>query len=87
MHCIIPILWIKYRLPVKYFADVYASDLCQQGDVICFRYNKTRQFDTLERQTTVGTFAMASFCKKTCFITVNTLRKNINVQLFLQVRN
>ena len=24
---------------------------CQQGDEICFRYNKIREFDTLERQT------------------------------------
>ena len=23
---------------------------CQQGDEICFRYNKIREFDTLERQ-------------------------------------
>ena len=24
---------------------------CQQGDEICFRYNKIREFDILERQT------------------------------------
>ena len=24
---------------------------CQQGDEICFRYNKIREFDSLERQT------------------------------------
>ena len=24
---------------------------CQQGDEICLRYNKIRNFDTLERQT------------------------------------
>ena len=29
---------------------VYALE-CQQGDEICFRYNKIREFDTLERQT------------------------------------
>ena len=44
---------------------------CQQRDEICFRYNKIRYFDTLERQT-VGvnkyatTFPMASCNKKTC---------------------
>ena len=27
---------------------------CQQGDEICFRYNKIRYFDTLERQTMGG---------------------------------
>ena len=44
---------------------------CQQGDEICFRYNKIRQFDTLERQTMgvnkyASRFPMASCNKKTC---------------------
>ena len=43
----------------------------QQGDEICFRYNKIRLFDTLERQTMqvnkyASTFPMASSNKKTC---------------------
>ena len=53
---------------------------CQHGDVICFRYNKTRQFDTLERQTMgvnkyASTFPMTSCNKNTC-ITVIT-EKNV----------
>ena len=44
---------------------------CQQGDEICFRYNKIRYFDTLERQTMgvnkyASIFPMASRNKKTC---------------------
>ena len=42
---------------------------CQQGDEICFRYNKFGYFDTLERQTMgvykyASTFPMASRNKK-----------------------
>ena len=52
---------------------------CQQGDEICFRYNKIRYFGTLERQTMgvnkyASTFGMASCNKKTC-----NHRKNENV--------
>ena len=44
---------------------------CQQGDEICFRYNKNGEFDTLERQTMgvnkyASTFPMASCNKKRC---------------------
>ena len=44
---------------------------CQQGDEICFRYNKIGYFDTLERQTMgvykyASTFLMASRNKKRC---------------------
>ena len=44
---------------------------CQQGDEICFRYNKIHKFDTLKRQTMgvnkyASTFPMASCNKKTC---------------------
>ena len=44
---------------------------CQQGDEICFRYNKIREFDTLERQTMgvnkyASTFPMTSCNKKWC---------------------
>ena len=59
----------------------------------CFRYDKIRQFDTLERQTMQvnkyeGTFPMASFIKKTCVIREKRHGvKNNNTQLFLQVRN
>ena len=67
---------------------------CQQGDEICFRYNKNSEFDTLERQTMgvnkcASIFPMAS-CnkkieksqKKKCGV-----KKYENTQLFLQVRN
>ena len=51
---------------------------CQQGDKICFRYNKIRKFDTLERQTMgvnyyESTFPMASCNKKRC----NHRKKNV----------
>ena len=44
---------------------------CRQGGEICFRYNKIREFDTLERQTMgvnkyASTFPMASCNKKRC---------------------
>ena len=32
---------------------------CQQGDENCFRYNKIRDFDTLDRQT-MGAYKYAS---------------------------
>ena len=52
------------------FCKVYTLE-CQQGDEICFRYNKIRYFYTLERQTMgvnkyASTFPMASCNKKTC---------------------
>ena len=55
---------------------------CQQGDKICFRYNKIRKFDTLERQTKgvikyASTFPMASCNKKMCYHRKKTWRKNI----------
>ena len=42
---------------------------CQQGDEICFRYNKIREFDTLERQSMevnkyASTFPLPSCNKK-----------------------
>ena len=55
---------------------------CQQGDEICFRNNKIREFDTLERQT-IGvnkyesTFPMASCNKKRCNHRKKTWRKKI----------
>ena len=68
---------------------------CQQGDEICFRYNKIRYFDTLERQAMgvnkyASTFPMASHEKvrrrviteKKCGV-----KKYENTQLFLQVLN
>ena len=44
---------------------------CQQGDEICFRYNKILLFNTLGRQMMginkyASTFPMASCNKKTC---------------------
>ena len=67
---------------------------CQQGDENCFRYNKIRDFDTLDRQMMgaykyASTFPIAACnknkCdhrkKKTC------VKKYENTQLFLQVRN
>ena len=55
---------------------------CQQGDEICFRYNKIREFDTLERQTMgvnkyANTFPMASCNKKRCNHREKTWRKKI----------
>ena len=45
--------------------SVYTLE-CQQRDGICFRYNKIRSFDTLERQTVgvnkyAGTFPIDGF--------------------------
>ena len=59
---------------------------------ICFRNNKFREFDTLERQTMgvnkyASTFPMASCNKKRCNHRKKTGRKKYeNTQLFLQVR-
>ena len=55
---------------------------CQQGDEICFRYNKIRQFDTFKRQTMgvniyASRFSMASCNKKTCNHRKKVLRKKI----------
>ena len=52
------------------FFKVYTLE-CQQGDEICFRYNKIREFDTLERQRMgvnkyASTFPMPSCNKKRC---------------------
>ena len=57
------------KMKVK-LCKVYTLE-CQQGDEICFRYNKIREFDTLERQTMgvnkfASTFPMASCNKKRC---------------------
>ena len=66
---------------------------CQQGDEICFRYNKIREFDTLERQTIgvnkyASTFPMALCNKVTCNHRKKMwCKKYENTQLFLQVRN
>ena len=64
------------------------------GDEICFRYNKIREFDTLERQTMgvskyASTFPMASCNKKRCNHRKRKcgVKKYKNTQLFLQVRN
>ena len=67
---------------------------CQHGDEICFRYNKIRELDTLERQTMgvnkyASTFPMASCNKKSCNHRKRKrgIKKYENTQLFLQVRN
>ena len=54
---------------------------------LCFRNNKIREFDTLERQMMgvnkyASTFPMAS-----CKSQKNGVKKYENTQLFLQVRN
>ena len=60
---------------------------------LCFRNNKIREFDTLERQTMgvnkyASTFPMASCNKKMCNHRKKTWHKKYeNTQLFLQVRN
>ena len=66
---------------------------CQQGDEICFRYNKILWFDTFERQAMglnkyASTFPMASCNKKTCNHRKKTWHEKYeNTQLFLQVGN
>ena len=52
--------------------------VCQQGDEICFRNNKIREFDALQKQTMgvnkyASTFPMASCNKKRC----NHRKKNV----------
>ena len=75
------------------FCKVYTLE-CQQGDEICFRYNKIHYFDTLEMQMMgvnkyASTFPMASHEKvRKRVITEKMWRKKYeNTQLFLQVRN
>ena len=66
---------------------------CQQRDEICFRNNKMREFDTLERQTMgvnkyASTFPMASCDKERCnHRKKRGVKKYENTQLFLQVCN
>ena len=65
---------------------------CKQGDEICFRYNKIRELDTLERQTMgvnkyASTIPMASCNKKSHRKRKCGVKKYENTQLFLQVRN
>ena len=64
---------------------------CQQGDEICFRYNKIRYFDSLERQTMgvnkyASTFPMASHKKvRKCAITekkCGVKKKNENTRKY-----
>ena len=60
----------KYRSPVQYFVEKHYDESETLQD-ICFRYNKIRYFDTLERQTMgvnkyASTFPMASCNRKTC---------------------
>ena len=59
---------------------------CQQGDEICFRYNKIRSFDTLERQTQ-GVNKYASNNKTCNHRKKRGVKKCENTQLFLQVLN
>ena len=80
---------MKVKLCKVYTLD---SCECQQGDENCFRYNKIRDFDNLDRQTMgaykyTSTFPMASCNKKRCDHRKRGVQKNENTQLFLQVRN
>ena len=64
-----PVMRKNTKMKVK-LCKVYTLE-CQQGDEICFRYYKIREFDTLERQTMgvnkyASTFLMASCNKKRC---------------------
>ena len=80
-----------FRGKVK-LCKVYTLE-CQQGNEICFRYNKIREFDTLEMQTMevnkyASTFPIASCKKKRCNHRKKMWRKKYeSTQLFLQVRN
>ena len=70
---------MKVKLCKLYTLESYE---CQQGDEICFRYNKIGYFDTLERQTMgvnkyASTFPMASCNKKMCNQRKKTWRKKI----------
>ena len=80
------------KMKVK-LCKVYTLE-CQQGDEICFRYNKMHKFDTLERQTMglnkyASTFAMASCNKKRCNHRKRKrgVKNMKNMQWFLQVHN
>ena len=85
-------VFILSKMKVK-FCKVYTLE-CQQGDEICFRYNKIPEFDTLERQMMgvnkyASTFPMASCNKKSCNHRKRKrgVKQYENTQLFLQVRN
>ena len=80
------------KMKVK-LCKVYTLE-CQLGDDICFRHNKIREFDTLERQRMgvnkyASTFPMASCNKKRCNHRKRKQGvKNIKIRnLFLHVRN
>ena len=49
---------------------------CQQGDENCFRYNKIRDFDTLDRQT-MGAYEYASTIRKGVITEKKTWHKKI----------
>ena len=74
------------KMKVK-LCKVYTIE-CQQGDEICFRYNKIREFDTLERQTMgvnkyANTFPMASCNKKSS----NHRKRKRGVKKYMKIRN
>ena len=81
------ISWKNPMMKVK-LCKVYTLQ-CQ----LCLRYNKIREFDTLERQTmevntNASTFLMASCYKKRCNHRKKMWRKKYeSTQLFLQVSN
>ena len=73
------------KMKVK-LCKVYTLE-CQQGDVFCFRNNKIREIDTLERQTKevnkyASTFPIASCNKERC----NHRRKKHGVKN-MKIRN
>ena len=85
-------VFILSKMKVK-LCKVYTLE-CQQGDEICFMYNKIPEFDTLERQMMgvnkyASTFSMASCNQKRCNHRKRKrgVKKYENTQLFLQVRN
>ena len=89
-------LRIKYLCPVQYFwkntmmkvklCKVYMLE-CQQGDEICFRYNKIHQFDTLERQTMGVNKYASTFPMPSCNMTTCNHRKKRGLKKYLKKRN
>ena len=77
----------KYRSPVQYFAEKRYDESETLQDEICFRYDKIRYFDTLERQTMgvnkyASTFRWLHAIRKHVITEKKTLRdKYENMQL------
>ena len=79
--------FMKISVPSPVFLQKNTNMKCQQGDEICFRNNKIREFHTLERQTMgvnkhASTFPVASCNKKRCNHRKKTWHKK-----YMKIRN